>query len=204
MLGVAPNADPGEVRSAYRSLARLLHPDFNPSQAAAERFVEVAQAYAILSDPERRRAYDAARRPPPGVSVRSPDMGRTIGVSRGALRGADVDLDVSLSLREAAFGADVRVQVPRREVCAVCLGRGAAEGGTSLRCAVCNGTGGTRQGAGECSACQGSGVEGEPPCPNCLGHGRRRGLTPIVVTVPPAVDDGQVLVLKGEGDSGPA
>lgn len=114
-----------------------------------------------------------------------------------------MELVVVVSLREAAFGTDVRVQVPRREVCTICLGRGASEGGVSKQCDVCNGTGGTRNGAAECAACQGSGVQGDPPCPDCLGHGRRRGMTPLVVTVPPAVENGQVLVLKGEGDSGP-
>ena len=203
VLGVAPNADPAEVRSAFRSLARILHPDFNPSQDAAQRFVTVAQAYAVLSDPQRRQIYDAGRRPPPGIPVRSPQAGRSLPISRGVLRGADVEVLVTLSLREAAFGADVRVQIPRREVCTVCLGRGAAEGGTSTRCVVCNGTGGTRSGGGECTSCQGSGVHGDPPCPNCYGSGRKRGSTPLVVTIPPAVDDGQVLVLKGEGDSGP-
>ncbi len=203
VLGVAPNADPEEVRSAFRSLARILHPDFNPSQDAVQRFVTVAQAYAVLSDPERRRAYDASRRPPPGVPVRSPLVGRPAVVGRGVLRGADVELSITLSLREAAFGTAVRVHVPRREVCAPCRGRGVAEGGTSARCGVCNGTGGTRSGGGECSSCQGSGVKGDPPCPNCLGYGRKRGNTPLTVTIPPAVDDGQQLILKGEGDSGP-
>ncbi len=203
VLGVAPNADQLEVRGAFRSLARILHPDFNHSQQAAERFVAVAQAYAVLSDPERRRAYDASRRPPPGVVAKSPSLGRTVAVSRGVMRGADVEVTLFLSLREAAFGVDTRVQVPRREVCAACLGRGAAEGGTSTRCEVCNGTGGTRSGAGECSACKGSGVRGEPPCPNCYGRGRLQGLTALIVAVPPAVEDGQALVLKGEGDCGP-
>lgn len=203
VLGVAPNATGEEIRRAYRSLVRALHPDANPSQGSAERFTIVARAYATLSDGQRRLNYDAARRPLAPGRVRQPHGTRAGGLSRSALRGADVEARVEISLREAAFGVDVRVHVPRREVCAVCLGRGVAEGGVSTQCPVCHGTGGTRNGADECAHCRGSGVVGEPACPACLGSGRRRGLTSMVVSIPPAVEPGVALLLKGDGDVGP-
>jgi molecular chaperone DnaJ len=203
ILGIAPNADDDEVRRAFRSLARLLHPDVNASVDAAQRFARVAHAHSILSDPERRQAYDASRQAPKGVRVRSPHPARPAPVAHGVLRGADVEASVTLSIREAAFGAEVNIDVKRREVCAICLGAGTAEGGTSTRCPICLGSGGTRSRGDECSRCQGSGVLGNPPCSNCSGSGRKRGLTSLVVAIPPAVEDGQVLRLKGDGDAGP-
>ena len=110
---------------------------------------------------------------------------------------------MQLSLREAAFGMGRKVDVPRREVCAICVGKGTEPGGTSERCPRCQGTGGTRTPGDECSHCQGSGVIGDPPCPNCHGSGRRRGQTTLIVAIPPGVEDGQVLTLKGDGDAGP-
>jgi molecular chaperone DnaJ len=205
VLGIAPNADADEVRRAFRSLARLVHPDVNRAQDAARHFAQIAHAHAVLSDPIRRRDYDASRRAPAGTRVRSPhDHGHGgRGPGRGVLRGADVEVTVNLSMREAAFGAEIPVEVTRREVCAMCVGSGTAEGGTSIRCPKCMGTGNTRTGGEECGRCQGSGVLSTPPCPNCLGSGRRRGLTNLIVAVPPAVDHGTVLTLKGDGDAGP-
>jgi molecular chaperone DnaJ len=203
VLGIAPNADDDEVRRAFRSLARLLHPDVNASEDAAQRFARVAHAHSILSDRERRRAYDASRQAPRGAHVRSPNVARTTPAAHGVLRGADVEASVSLSIREAAFGTEVTLDVKRREVCAVCLGAGAEDGGTSTRCPTCLGSGGTRTRGDECSRCQGSGVLGSPPCSNCSGSGRKRGHTSLVVAIPAAVEDGQILRLKGDGDAGP-
>ncbi len=203
VLGIAPNADADEVRRAFRSLARLVHPDVNRAHDAARRFAQIAHAHAVLSDPVRRRDYDASRRAPAGTRARNPTGGSTGVPGRGALRGADVNLTVTLSLRESAFGVEVPVEVMRREVCAVCVGSGTAEGGTSIRCPKCLGTGNTRTGGEECARCQGSGVISTPPCPNCLGSGRRRGSTALIVAIPPAVEHGTVLALKGDGDTGP-
>jgi molecular chaperone DnaJ len=202
-LGVAPTAESDEIRRAFRSLARLLHPDVNTARDAAQQFAAVAHAHAVLSDPARRRAYDATRRAPPGVRVRRPVDARPAFAGRGALRGADVAVTVRLSLREAAFGSEPRVEVPRREVCAICLGRGAPEDGASERCPVCNGTGGTRTPGNECTACQGSGVIGDPPCPNCHGTSRKRGRTTLSVAIPAGIEHGSRLTLRGDGDVGP-
>ncbi|MDB5075966.1 MAG: dnaJ2, partial [Chloroflexi bacterium] len=104
---------------------------------------------------------------------------------------------------EAAFGIEVKVDIKRREVCAICLGSGAADGGTSIRCTACMGSGGTRARGDECIHCHGSGVVGDPPCPNCSGSGRKGGSTSLTVAIPAGVEDGQVLTLKGDGDAGP-
>jgi molecular chaperone DnaJ len=157
----------------------------------------------VLSDPVRRRDYDASRRAPAGARVRSTNGRVSNNPGRGALRGADVDLAVKLSLRESAFGVEISVEVTRREVCPVCAGSGAAEGGISIRCPKCLGTGNTRSGGEECPRCQGSGLVSTPPCPNCLGSGRRRGSSTLMVAIPAAVEHGAVLTLKGDGDTGP-
>jgi molecular chaperone DnaJ len=203
VLGIAPNADADEVRRAYRSLARLLHPDVNTAPDAAARFAQISHAYAVLSDPGQRRVYDAGRRPLSRAQVRTPSPHGAAAVAPGVLRGADVEAEVQLSLREAAFGVERSVRVERREVCAICVGNGAAKGGTSSRCPACLGSGGTRNAREECARCQGSGVIGDPPCPNCYGSGRRRGGVTMTVAIPPGVEDGQVLRLKGDGDAGP-
>lgn len=204
LLGIQPGVDAETVRRAYRRLARALHPDVNPEPDAAHRFALVSQAYAVLNDPIRRRQYDEQRRSAransPGHVVRRPS---TAPVGRGVLRGADVEVHVHVSLRDAVSGSEQKIAVPRRDACAVCVGTGAVPGGTSMRCPRCLGTGGTRTHGDECTRCQGSGVIGEPPCPNCHGMGRRQGQTQITVTLPPGLEDGQRLVLKGDGDAGP-
>lgn len=202
LLGIAPNADPQEVRRAYRALARHLHPDLNEAPDAADRFNQLSQAYTVLNDPARRRLYDEARRLGNGAPARSPLPPRS-AIGRGVLRGADVEAAAQLSLREAVFGVETRLEVGRREVCVVCVGMGVAKGGATIRCIQCNGTGGTRRAGDECRQCHGSGVVGDPPCPQCSGSGRRQGLTALVIQIPPGVDHGQVLRLKGDGDAGP-
>jgi molecular chaperone DnaJ len=202
LLGIAPNADAQEVRRAYRSLARHLHPDLNEATDAASRFSQVAHAYGVLSDPGRRRLYDEGRRSRGGVPTRSPVPVRT-AISRGVLRGADVSAGAQISLRESVFGVEVSVEVVRRDVCLECLGMGVAKGGATLRCTMCSGTGATRAPGDECRHCHGSGVVGDPPCLLCHGSGRRPGELSLTVMIPPGVDDGQVLRLKGDGDAGP-
>jgi len=201
VLGLQPTADSDAIRHAYRTLARSLHPDVNPDADAARRFARVSHAHRVLSDPLSRRVYDQQRRSP------SPEAGQRLDspawrAARGVLRGNDVEVQLHISLRASASGVEGRVDVPRREVCAICIGSGAAPGGSSVRCPRCLGTGGARSGD-ECARCQGAGLIGEPPCPNCLGAGRRQGQTQIIVAVPPGIEDGQRLVLKADGDVGP-
>ena len=202
LLGIAPTADPQEVRRAYRALARHLHPDLNQAPDAADRFTQVNSAYLVLNDPARRRLYDEGRRHRGSAPMRSPRPA-TPAMSRGVLRGADVELTVQVSLREAVFGVETRVEIARREVCVACVGMGVVKGGATLRCTRCNGTGGTRRLGEECRDCHGSGVIGDPPCPTCSGSGRRGGQVSMTISIPPGVDHGQVLRLKGDGDVGP-
>lgn len=203
LLGVSPDADAGAIRRAFRSLARTLHPDVNPSTDAATCFSRVSQAHAILSDPERRRRYDEQRRHGAMQTSRSPvPAAARRAASRGVLRGGDVEVPVHLSLRHSISGIEGRIEVPRRETCAICLGTGAAQGGVSVRCARCQGSGGVRTDE-QCPRCHGSGVIGDPPCPNCTGAGSRAGTTEIIVALPAGVESGKRLVLKGEGHVGP-
>jgi molecular chaperone DnaJ len=201
VLGIKPNAGGDAIRRAYRLLARELHPDVNPAPDAARRFAEVSHAYAVLSDPTRRRRYDEQR-----VGLASQRVRGSHGPaspSRGVLRGRNVEVHVHISLRDSIAGVERRIEVPRREVCAICIGAGAAPGGIGMRCPRCLGTGDTRTTGEECTRCQGSGVIGEPACSNCHGAGRKHGHTHIIVALPPGVEDGQRLVLKGDGDAGP-
>ncbi|HWE63602.1 MAG TPA: J domain-containing protein, partial [Chloroflexota bacterium] len=201
ILGLKPTADTSAIRRAYRLLAREWHPDVNPAPDAARRFADMSQAYAVLSDPARRRQYDQQHYSPVARVTGNGHM--PAPASRGVLRGGDVTMSLHVSLRDAALGTERKVEVPRREVCAICTGTGAAPGGTSIRCPRCLGSGGTRTTAEECARCQGSGVIGDPPCPNCSGAGRKQGQTGITVVLPPGLEDGQRLVLKGDGDAGP-
>ena len=201
VLGVQSTADTDAIRHAYRTLARSLHPDVNPDADAARRFARVSHAHQVLSNPLSRKVYDQQRRDPSLGSGQHRDSPAARAV-RGALRGNDVEVQLHMSLRASVSGVEGKVDVPRREVCAICIGSGATPGGSSVRCPRCLGTGGARRGD-ECARCQGAGLIGEPPCPNCLGSGRRQGQTQIIVAVPPGIEDGQRLVLKCDGDVGP-
>jgi molecular chaperone DnaJ len=165
LLNVAPNATPLEIRRAFRALARRLHPDVNPAPDAAERFAAIARAHDTLSDPERRRAYDLARSRPDGSASRAewtgPSMAQMArhdlhgepradpGVATDpAVRGLDIWQTVQLTLREAAFGTDKTVEIPRHEICVQCRGSGAAPGAAVRQCGRCHGTGrGTQRGS---------------------------------------------------------
>lgn len=219
VLGVAPTASSVEIRRAYRERARRLHPDVNRAADAAERFAALAEAYDTLSDPMRRRAYDLSRsagtantgssRPAAWASAGVPEVARQNG-HRGpampvepSLRGPDVWQTVRLSLREAAFGTNRTIEVPRREVCVRCRGTGAAPGGTVRHCGRCHGTGrGPRTGE-ECPRCHGNGGIPTVPCPFCGGLGRVASMATFPLHFPPAIEDGEVLRIKNEGDPGP-
>lgn len=216
VLGVAPTASSAEIRRAYRERARRLHPDINQAADAAERFAALTEAYDTLCDPARRRAYDASRSAGTGrgrtaawAGAGVPEAAQQNG-HRGAampvepsLRGPDVWQTVRLSLREAAFGTNRTIEVPRREACVKCRGTGAAPTGTVRQCGRCHGTGrGTRAGEG-CPRCHGNGGIPTVPCPFCGGLGRVDGVATFPLHFPSAVEDGEVLRIKNEGDPGP-
>jgi len=230
ILGVSVTAGQAGIRRAYREGARALHPDVNKAPDAAEQFALLAAAYNTLSDPARRRAYDlsrtgartgagtgSARAPRPDAASR-PAMWGGAGVPDAArdytrpatgpavepsLRGRDARQAVRLTLREAAFGADKTVVVPRREYCPTCHGTGGTPGTPVRQCPRCHGTGRGAHRDEECPRCHGSGGIPADPCVTCAGRGTLEDDATFPLRFPPAIEDGEELRIKNEGNPGP-
>lgn len=227
ILNIDPDASPAEIKSAYRRLALRYHPDQNPGdRKAEERFKEVTHAYQVLSDPQKRRAYDRLQRGrSPGGRRRSfenlGDFFETLnsvitagfselGKAASGRKGDDIHVDLTVTLEEAMTGVrrDVEVKRPRR--CDRCGGRG-AEPGTALdECAECGGRGKVRKEQGffslmrDCKVCLGRGQVIETHCRRCQGEGVVEGTELLPVDVPPGVRDGQTLRWSKKGRRGKA
>ncbi|NLI13474.1 MAG: molecular chaperone DnaJ, partial [Peptococcaceae bacterium] len=229
VLGVAKGASMDEIKKAYRKLARQYHPDANPDNPNAEaRFKELSEAYMVLSDPEKRSNYD--RYGHAGVDGQGFggfngfgdfgglgyifDMFFGGGGRRrsGPEKGADIRSDLEITLKEAAFGLEREIKVPRTESCSTCGGSGAAAGTRPSTCSACNGTGqvqfaqntpfGRVVQSHTCDRCRGTGKIIEKPCPTCRGTGQTRRTRSISVKVPAGVDNGSRLRVSGEGEAG--
>jgi molecular chaperone DnaJ len=227
ILGVARDATPDQIKKAYRRLARELHPDV-AGEAGEEKFKDVARAYEVLSNPEKRQQYDM------GVDPTAPGGGGGFGAGFGfqdifetffggtsgthgpvprARRGQDALVRMDVTLAEAAFGAKRELQVDTAVACATCGGRGARPGSELRQCEVCGGRGNVQRVARSflgqvmtatpCSACQGHGTVIPEPCPDCAGEGRVRSRRTLHVNVPPGVDTGTRIKLAGQGEVGP-
>jgi molecular chaperone DnaJ len=232
-LGVARNASDAELKKAYRKLAMKFHPDRNPDDKEAEaRFKEVKEAHDVLSDPQKRAAYDqfghAGVDPSMGAGpggfggggasfsdifgdvfgdIFGAAGGRAGGGSR-AYRGADLRYTLELSLEEAVKGTEVRIRVPTAEPCESCGGSGARKGTSATTCQTCGGHGQVRMQQGffsvqqTCPDCRGSGKTISDPCPDCRGSGRVQKTKTLSVKVPAGVDSGDQIRLAGEGEAG--
>lgn len=232
ILGVERQADAEAIKKAYRRLALKYHPDRNAGDTEAEeRFKEAAEAYAVLSDPDKRARYDRFGRAGLGAQggFRGFDpetfsdfadvlgdlfgFGSIFGGGRrraGPRPGDDLRFDLEIDFEEAVFGLETRIQVPRLERCGDCGGSG-AEGSDGIRtCSDCGGRGQVafQQGfftiARTCSACRGAGRRIVKPCPGCRGAGRIPKERTLTVKIPPGVDDGTRLRLSGEGEASPS
>jgi molecular chaperone DnaJ len=224
VLGVERTATDAELKKAFRQLALKHHPDRNPDDhTAEERFKEVNEAYAILSDPDKRAQYDRYGRvdlPAGGIDFGGfGDLFDDIfegffgSGSRGAgrtraRRGDDLRYDLEISLEEAATGVETRLQIPRLETCETCRGSGSQPGSKRETCTTCKGRGQLRYQQGfltvarTCPQCAGEGQVNRNPCQTCRGHGRTRHERALKVRIPPGVDDGTQLRMTGEGESG--
>lgn len=227
VLQVPRDADATVVKAAYRRAAVLFHPDKNPGDPTAEaKFKEAAEAYSVLSDPDKRARYD--RFGHEGVAggggfdpVVFSDFADILGdffgfgfgggESRGRRRqGEDLKAGVELTFEEAAFGVEKSVPIRRYEKCETCNGRGGKDGAAATACPTCRGQGRVqyRQGffaiARPCPDCGGAGEKMKDPCSDCRGDGRVVKERTLTVAVPQGVDDGSRLRLSGEGNTGRA
>lgn len=225
ILGVSRDAAPDAIKSAYRKFALKHHPDKNPGDRAAEEtFKEGAEAYAVLSDPDKRARYDrygheGVRAPGGGVGFDptqfvdfSDILGDFFGFSRGERgrrrSGEDLKTDVTLSFEEAVFGAQKEIPLRRYERCDACRGTGGKDGAAPVACGACRGRGRVqfRQGffalERPCPECDGAGERVKEPCSACRGDGRVVRERTLKVNVPAGVDDGARLRVTGEGNHG--
>lgn len=227
VLGVARSASEDELKKAYRRLAMKLHPDRNPDDAGAEAaFKEAKEAYEMLSDANKRRAYDAhghaafEQGSGGGGGQSQADINDIFGDifgnifgggggARGPRRGADIGYVIELDLQDAVAGVDKRIEVPTMVSCGPCKGSG-SEDGKIESCATCQGRGQVRFQRGifsmqqPCPHCGGRGQKLSNPCKSCSGAGRVEEEKVLSVKIPAGVDNGDRIRLSGEGEAGPA
>lgn len=228
VLGVARTAGEDEIKKAYRKAAMKFHPDRNPgNKESEEKFKEVNEAYEILSDAEKRAAYD--RHGHAGVD---PSMGGFSGATGANFsdifgevfgdifgggggrsqqrnnRGSDLRYTLEISLEDAVHGTKVSIRIPKQEECDSCHGSGARKGSTPITCSTCGGRGEVRIQQGffsvqqTCPHCRGSGKIIKDPCTSCRGQGRQQKEKTLEVKIPAGVDTGDRIRVSGEGEAG--
>ena len=232
ILGVPRTAGQEEIKRAFRRLARQYHPDVNKSPEAESAFKEINEAYEVLSDEQKRMAYDrfghaGVNGVGGGTGPFDPFAGFGFGdiildsfetlfsAMAGAAarkrpqRGADLRYTLPLSFEEAVFGCEKEIEVPRLESCPVCRGTGAEPGTQPVRCPRCGGSGEVRQRGPflnivitACEQCQGEGVINAIPCHECNGQGRVRITRRLSIKVPAGIDESHPILLSGEGEAG--
>lgn len=229
ILGVERNAAEKDIKKAYRRVAMKFHPDRNPDNKEAEdKFKEASEAYEILSDPQKRSAYDqyghdavsgnAGAGGFSGGGNFSDIFGDVFGDifggggggrSRGPARGSDLRYNLDIDLEAAVKGTDVKIRIPTLVTCEPCDGSGAKKGSSPVTCTTCGGVGQVRMQQGffsvqqTCPNCRGQGKMISDPCNSCHGQGRVEETKTLSVKVPAGVDTGDRIRLAGEGEAGP-
>jgi molecular chaperone DnaJ len=233
VLGVNRDASEDELKKAYRKLAMKWHPDRNPDNPKAEEhFKEAKEAYEILTDAQKRAAYDQF-----GHAGVDPSAGGAAGAGAGfggfadafgdifgdifggagggggrqrstVYRGADLRYNLEISLEDAARGTETRIRIPAMEECETCHGSGAKPGTQPTSCTTCGGHGQVRMQQGffsiqqTCPRCHGTGKMVANPCGTCSGNGRIKKQKTLAVKIPSGVDEGDRIRLSGEGEAG--
>jgi molecular chaperone DnaJ len=244
VLGIERGASPDEIKKAFRKLAFQYHPDRNKEPHAEEKFKEISEAYAVLSDPEKKQQYDMFGHA--GISGRysAEDIFRGVNLrdiftefgfgddlfsrifggifgggfngfqrQRGPRRGSDLQTRIEVDLEKAAFGTEVEISLNRLQKCSRCDGTGAEPGTDLTTCSKCNGRGRiehrTQSLFGQmirvvtCDVCNGRGKMAETPCKSCRGRSLEERRSRLNVKVPPGIEDGTQLILRGQGEDSP-
>jgi molecular chaperone DnaJ len=231
VLGVARTATRDEIKKAYRRLARRYHPDVSSEEDGDEKFKEISEAYEVLSDEQKRAAYDrfghAGVRGAGGgfedfgfggvADIFEEFFGGFAGSRRrrrGPRRGADLRFDLTIAFEEAIFGAEKEIEVRRPEMCPTCNGSGAEPGTQPERCPTCNGSGEVRRvqqsilgqfvNVTTCPTCRGEGEIISTPCSNCNGRKQIQQMRKLKVRIPAGIHSEQQIRLSGEGAPGSA
>jgi len=228
VLGVDRGASHADIKRAFRRLARRYHPDVNPDDADAEgRFKEVAEAYEVLRDPERRAQYDFYGHAAPGGGAATADLWEEFA-GFGSLfdsffgprrtekmrsrRGSDLRSDIEVTLEEVLLGANKTIKAGRVQACEECRATGSRSQTGERACPHCGGSGQVQQTTATpfgrlstvttCQGCRGTGSIIDDPCPNCGGTGRRVGEAEIPVEIPAGIEDGSSICVDGAGEAG--
>ncbi|MDQ2888891.1 MAG: molecular chaperone DnaJ [Chloroflexota bacterium] len=227
VLGVSRSATDDEIKKSFRRLAKQYHPDANKEQGAEARFIEINEAYEVLSDQQKRAAYDRyGHAAVNGAGAGFNDFGGFSSINdlfetffagsaggqrrTGTQRGADLRYELTITFEEAVFGCQKEIELPRWETCTACRGNGAQPGTSTSRCSACQGTGEIRRvqqsifgqfvNVTMCERCRGEGRVITTPCEKCRGQGRVRNNRRVVVNIPAGVDDGINVRVTGEGE----
>lgn len=231
-LGVGRQASEGEIKKAYRAAARKWHPDVNSEPGAKEKFQTINEAYQVLSDPSMRQRYDqfgvAGVRGAGGAGPSPGDFDISdifesffggqgpAGAGRrrsGPAQGDDLRFDLEIDFNTALFGGSKKIRITHLETCETCTGSGVAPGSSVNTCGTCGGRGsvvqtvntilGRMQQQARCPTCGGTGQVVDKYCGSCDGKGVNQKSKQLTITIPPGVEDGNRLRVRGEGDAGP-
>ena len=226
ILGVPESATEEDIKRAYRKMAFQYHPDRNREPGSEERFKRVNEAYEVLSNPDKRAAYDRFGRVQEewgeafegfgfgglGDIFEAFFSGTGPQARRAPQRGADLHTSLTLSFEEAIFGGERDIEIERTEVCSLCHGRRSRPGAQLTQCPNCRGRGQIQRNQQSlfgrfvqvvtCEQCRGEGRLNTDPCPQCRGSGRERLKRRFQVSIPPGVEDGSQVRLSGQGDVG--
>ena len=232
VLGVEKNADDAAIKKAYRVLAKKYHPDMNPGDAEAEKkFKEASEAYAVLSDPEKRRQYDQYGHAAfdgmggaGGFDFSGMDFSDIFGdlfggmfgggrrANNGPMKGANIRTSVHITFEEACFGVEKEIELTLKDECTTCRGTGAKPGTSKETCSKCGGKGqvvftsqsffGTVRNVQTCPDCGGTGKIIKEKCQDCHGTGYIASRKKIQVSVPAGIDAGQSIRIRDKGEPG--